>query len=1275
MVIKLDSLIESINSEAREATEDDISLKLELAPIITEFKRKFNAVEIESYADVFALCESFDSAGINIPEKLKPIVLNIRQKVQETLLQQLFAGDYEQFRFDVQGSKEATRKLELAKIASRIIPRLLMINPDEFDQTLIQYNFEPDYQALCRLLKDEDTKLIKWEEFQDLLPNGLKKKFKPSYTLDKAYSLSQADIEPYKHIALKLGPEAVAELLIASNKVKRTDFAKAVNFISRALGKCKKAIPIFPEDLGKKGDGIPEALLHKKGVYKTIFTRLRNHIYQQLLDGEEDVSDSVAKINLEREKRRIKAILKDILDDEDYQEHAKLLKELIEYFEDVLSIKAPSNMKDKLKINGDVFEFPSLRQRIAMKEMKKKRRQLISFFMGKGKTAAAFLSKEYVGAKKMLYVCPPGELEDEVASRVKKYYKEGQEPSVGIIRSFKPDKEQKRKIRVNIRRRKGMEGLSKEEYNKEFDRQFKEELAKLREESFKEALSKDVVILPYSMLSSKIGDQKITDLLCEQDFDFMTVDEVHHARKDDSKRNTRAIYKLATGIKGLYEEGHIALLSADPMPNSPDDIVAQLRIWNKDLYKDVTSLRAAAKKHLHPLFIRNEISEFLLLIDKEEDWERHEVPVEFELSEEERIIYNSILWDEEIPSTVKMHLLYLCVLNPGLFSASKEVESSLLNECFDLTRKSFNEGHNSVVIVENRLKQGVTRDHAKRGGESILKKLEKEFGEDVEIIFLDGDVTNKDERKDITDAMKTKSDKKRIFLVNGDIIREGINLSAISRCIMLDPTFNKADTVQLLKRFAREGNKEAKLYSLCVMGTIMEAIRQHADAKYLRTQIVKYGGTLTEDDYALLEEDIFNEKLKLDDEFVLISSYVKDHTLTERQKMAIVMSKLFTDRKVEEVEESLEKFGKYIAERYMIDWESSPSGNNARMVCGLIKDLEEEGLITGNRFLDVACGPLILRNTLGEIGDGKKRSIHSMDINSHMVDLGKTVLSKTNKKAKPRVKIGRMNDLSAYSDESFDVVNNAFAFDYTKLNNNISVHFKNDQRVQTLMEFNRVLKDGGVAIITLPPNTIPTQKLLEAIEKHFGFEVLRKYTGRGVSTDKKDVDTFRNNTIVLKKVGKPDITGILLKDLELLRATITRSSIIRDKEEEKPKEMPNRCAHNEFAIQQFKFHKTQEEDEEAKTVTKAIQEYPRSQQEKDEEARQENDKRERNDLIRSSIREVQDQNNGAFPVEEQRRLEAELDIQFSYSSGTTPTWFRHSDVRCTPDEVKWYSVE
>jgi len=1276
MAIDLNKLLEAVNTEVRESTDGDANLRFELTTVVAEFKRKFRDIEINEYRDIFNLCESIDEVGLEVPENLKRTVLGIRRRVKEILLQEIFREELGDCGFDAKRSQEVTHELELAKVAARLIPRLIMIDPGEFDQTFIEYNFEDDYKQLCRLLKDEDTKLVKWEDFRNLLPDGLKDHFKISHKPSSKFDLKLEDIKPYEHIAKKLGPEAVAELLVASGRIKKADYQKAVSFISNALGRCKRE-PVVPSDLGKGDDKIPDALLHKKGVDKTVFRNLRDYIYQQLLQGAKDVSTNVAEIRFESEKRKIEAILDDILDDEEYELHAEILKNLLKYYKEVFTLEVPKNIVESLsKGDEEVFDFPSLRQRIAMVEMRKKRRQLIAFFMGQGKTAAAFLSKEYVGAKRMLYVCPPGELEDEVKEKVEEYYKEGQKPTVGIIRGFKITPKQRKAIKAKIQKRKSIQKLSKAKKREEFNKQFKIEIAKLREQAFYDALSADIVILPYSMFSSNIGGKKVVDWVCEEDFDFMTVDEVHHARKDDTKRNTRVVYKLATGIKGLYEEGHIALLSADPMPNGPDDLAPQFRIWNNKLYKNVSTLRAAAKKHVHPLFMKNEISEFLLLIDPEEDWQRHEVPVEFELGLDERIIYNSILWDEDIPANIKMQLLYLCVLNPSLFTTRDDVDSSLFNQCVDLTQKSFDEGFNSVVIVENMLKQGITRKHDERGGISILDKLREQFGEDVEIEFLDGSVTSKDERKKITRLMKTKSNQKRIFLVNGNIIREGINLSAISRCIMLDPTFNKADTVQLLKRFAREGNDEAKMYSLCAMGTIMEAIRKHADAKYLRTQIVKYGGSLTDDDYALLEEEIFDCKLKLDDEYVLISSFIKDHTLTERQKMVIVMSQLFTDRKVEGVEDLLEKFGLYIAERYMLDWESSTSGNNSRLVTGLIKDLEEAGVITGNRFLDVACGPLILRNTLGQMDDGKDRIIHSLDINSHMIDIGKTVLKEKDPKAKPKVQVGKMNDLSAYPDGHFDVLNNSLAFDYTKLSKRITKHTQNDQRVQTLCEYNRVLKEGGIAIITLHNRVVPTETFFQTLEDHFGFEVLEDYTGQGVSTDKKEINTFRNNTIVLRKVGEPkNIQDLNLEDLVLHRISGSSGAVIREMQQEKPKQMPERCNHNEFVIKRFKFtypSQAQEEDEASKPAP--VLAFPRSEEEQVAEEKKEIDVRDRNDSVRDEIKKVQDKYKGAFPVKEQVRLENELKIQFSYADSKIPIWFRYTDVKCKPDEVQWYSI-
>ena len=73
----------------------------------------------------------------------------------------------------------------------------------------------------------------------------------------------------------------------------------------------------------------------------------------------------------------------------------------------------------------------------------------------------------------------------------------------------------------------------------------------------------------------------------------------------------------------------------------------------------------------------------------------------------------------------------------------------------------------------------------------------------------------------------------------------------------------------------------------------------------------------------------------------------------------------------------------------------------------------------------------------------------------------------------------------------------------------------------------------------------------EAIEKHFGFKVIDEFTGPGKSTDKKDVSTFRNNTIVLKKTGEPDVIDVKLEDLQLYKAVMpgkgSIKSIVDDK--------------------------------------------------------------------------------------------------------------------------------
>ena len=96
--------------------------------------------------------------------------------------------------------------------------------------------------------------------------------------------------------------------------------------------------------------------------------------------------------------------------------HKELLEEVIADLKVAITLKTSPRLArfipaKKGKEQEEVeIEVPSLRQRVAMMDVEKYKRKLIAFFMGQGKTATTFFCKEHVGAKKMLFVCPPGEL-------------------------------------------------------------------------------------------------------------------------------------------------------------------------------------------------------------------------------------------------------------------------------------------------------------------------------------------------------------------------------------------------------------------------------------------------------------------------------------------------------------------------------------------------------------------------------------------------------------------------------------------------------------------------------------------------------------------------------------------------------------------------------------------------------------------------------------------------------------------------------------------------
>lgn len=1112
--------------EQRKLAAEHPNEAVNLRQLVFDFNRRFSALKINEISDLFDLCTEIDS-NLHVSDDISGIVGAARTRILNALIEKFYLKKQSTEAFaSLDKSAQIVKERSLASLAAQLISIIRKGKPETFNQQWIRTNAEGIFDNLKPLITDEETGVLDWERLRAILPKDLREKFVIDMTALGQEALVKA-ISEYGELVKQLGPEAVAQFLISIGKVKIDDFERVVRIISEHLGRCRVIKPNFDD-----AAGYPEALLRLTDVRRLIFLELRNYVYRELVKGDYDFRPVEShKARLGKVRRDVERILKGKMGNLD-NEHAKLFQEVIDYFDTVLAIPTPERMVASLreKPGEKMSFFPSLRQRIAMHELKSGRRKLISFFMGKGKTAAVFLAKEYVGAKKMLYICPPGKLIQEIEARVTKYYKPGKQPSVGVIKS----------------------GMTVD--------------------ALRETLACEVVILPYSMMSSSVSGIRIVDEIKKYPFDFQVIDEVHWARKDDG-RNTATVYELASQIPGLYDEGTIALMSGDPTPNSPDDIVPQLRLYDRDTYGDVPSF-SAAMKHVHPLGIRNALLDFMLLIDEPEAWEDYlnDRDGNVALYPEERTLYDSILENDNFDPSEKLYLLRLCALNPSLFDAvNHDVDSSVLDLVVDRVKESLR-NYNAVVILEHAYTQGIFTKHKRFQGKSFAERLQERLGPSVDLRLIYGDIPEA-ERAEAIEASK-RTDKKTVILAYSPIIREGINLSHIHRVISLGDEYNKPDLAQSVKRYAREGNTDVECLMVRPENTVYVGVCEHAEAKYDATEALKNGGTFTDDDLALLEGGDMASDIRFRNGKIYIGSAIMDHLTSDREKL----NRIFAYLHGRGAEGShgyrifLEEYGKFFAELYIRNWESSYSANNARFVAGLFQELENEGHIAGGAYADLASGPLVLDMTLGALDDGKTRKITSLDLNGDMLEQGKRVFASQRPGYKPDLRVGSIADMANIKKPLLsggcDAINCALAFEYTRLNPRIQ-RVERDERVSALLEFNRILKVGGIAIISMPRNACTLEQfeaLTKQFEVHFGFEVLKDYTGRAESLDNDSGHIFENFTIVAKKIREPNLDGLDLHNLMLSRVQKRVTTTGKARKLEPPKPENKGYVHTKFKI-------------------------------------------------------------------------------------------------------------
>ncbi|MFC1616175.1 methyltransferase domain-containing protein, partial [Patescibacteria group bacterium] len=711
----------------------------------------------------------------------------------------------------------------------------------------------------------------------------------------------------------------------------------------------------------------------------------------------------------------------------------------------------------------------------------------------------------------------------------------------------------------------------------------------------------------------------ILDALKTQEFDMMVIDEVQRVRAP-GQAHTEAIYELANEIPGLYDKGRIALLSADPTPNSPNDIVAQLRLLDREVYgqQDTRSLSALLRR-INPVRIKNALLDYWLILDfpEEEDWSDQIIMQEAKLSSEEQAVYNAILNDTTLPDKTRLQQLLRCLINPDIFTykaKGKETQSGVLIKTMEWIEKFLKTNH-TVFVIENLYSQGITRECKDRDDvTSFFDKLQSRLGDSVEVIRLDGPVDS-DEKKRIL-REETRNDKqKKVILAKSQIISEGISLAHVNCAIQLGPSYNKPDDNQLYMRFIGEGNTDAQFVVINAVGdriqaagTIHEGVEEHAAEKFRITQMLKYGMALIMEDALIadlsemcqqMDVDEALKSMDIEEAIKLIGKDLASFKVNDRLFIASRLIEIsFTPIKrlnaylaayhnlgADKSQASMNEHGQLLAELYELVGSKSYHGNNSRFNASLIKELEDNGIITGKKLLDVGCGTLSLENALAEL-DSNNRDIYNLDLNPFMLEVGERILKKYKPDATPKIKVGNMTDLEKtgfqWGDNSLDVLNCALALHWTRTSYKRLVHLENDEKTNTLLEFNRVLKKGGIMVITLPFRTLrPTEFQLfkEQLHKFFGFEIIEDYTGIGHSTDSTE-HNFRNYTVVAKKIGPAKIKGLNHYDLNFSRISTKQLAKVKVKTgKSKPKvarkdiEIETGFLHTLFSIddQQFQY--------------------------------------------------------------------------------------------------------
>jgi SAM-dependent methyltransferase len=432
-----------------------------------------------------------------------------------------------------------------------------------------------------------------------------------------------------------------------------------------------------------------------------------------------------------------------------------------------------------------------------------------------------------------------------------------------------------------------------------------------------------------------------------------------------------------------------------------------------------------------------------------------------------------------------------------------------------------------IVVAESAYARGVTRDvdderaQEAFGKEShIYSRLRNTYGDRVEIFVLDG--KNSKNREDILEAFNDCA-KPAILLTLVSVSGEGLDITCAADGILISPTYTVSSEEQFIRRMLRSGQKlPVRLQILNFSDSIEAGISDYSARKHRAVAAVMDGRPLNKRERAILEDDF---------DAIKKNGPIAYESLTPRQQALWILRRLKGLGK-DGIKAFLYaddgKYAKDFARGYPADEETSTSGNTARLVASVIKQLGgKEGSSTV--IADIACGC----RTLELMFEGSRSyTVKSVDINEVALTAGAELLNTP--KATTEDEVRTMDDLP-FEDGSLDIGVISLALDMTQHSFNDKRQKSGQERIRTLLEISRVLKLGGKAIFSFQESLFSTEeefnRFVTTIENHFGFRHVNGLTGLATAYNQAESEPYASWIVTFEKMAS--VTEVDTKSDEL----------------------------------------------------------------------------------------------------------------------------------------------